>query len=251
MSRVDFNALVCDNLEEDGKFLAVDYRIDCDSPAWKSTIQIIGWVGVSMWPIGFPLLLLFMLHSYSVPALAKRKTTDAAWRAYIEHTLSQFIDRGLPLSGMRFDTQVVDLTDNNLRSILRLVHETPVPNETPAPPQVEQSVHRPGRRSFGVKDQHCTDANTSPSVAKRAQQTGLDQSEGFDQTSQVSQGPSQQKGVASIAQAPAPSSDQQGSEIADRTQVPQLQQQVSLVAPEQAQGAIEISMYQLLTSLMP
>ena len=75
MSRVDFNALVCDNLEEDGNFLAADYRIDCDSMEWKGTIRIIGWVGVSMWPIGFPLLLLCMLYLYSVPAIANRKTS--------------------------------------------------------------------------------------------------------------------------------------------------------------------------------
>ena len=42
----------------------------------------------------------------------------------MEHILSQFIDRGLPLSGMRFDTQLSDLTDDNLRSILRLEDET-------------------------------------------------------------------------------------------------------------------------------
>ena len=46
VSRVDFSALVCDDLGEDGQRLSTDYRVDCNSPAWQDVIRIFGWIGV-------------------------------------------------------------------------------------------------------------------------------------------------------------------------------------------------------------
>ena len=77
VSKFIFSALTCDNLKEDGKHLVVDYRVQCDSPHWQVTIRITGWIGVAVWPIGFPLLCIIMLYIHDVPGIAKRKAAEA------------------------------------------------------------------------------------------------------------------------------------------------------------------------------
>ena len=112
---------MCDDLNEDGIFLAIDYRIDCESSSWKGSIRLVALVGVALWPIGFPLACLGMLYWHSVPSIAKRKAEEAAWHAYLQYIISEFISRRLPVP-ITADMLETDLTDDNLRSILRVAH---------------------------------------------------------------------------------------------------------------------------------
>ena len=169
ISRVGFSALVCDDLEEDGQYLAVDYRINCNSSAWKDRIRVFGWTFVCVWPVGFPLLCLGMLYWYSVPFIAKRKVAGAEWRAYLEHMLSQFLDRGLSLSGMTPDMQVADLTDDNLRSMLRVAHAAPVIKDN-ASTLAQRKLDRQRRKRSSVhrhqsaNSGHCTNRQMSRGI---------------------------------------------------------------------------------------
>ena len=117
-------------------------------------------VGPRLWPVGYPLLCLGMLYWYSVPSIARRKVNQAEWRAYLEHMLSRFLDRGLALSGMRPDMEVADLTDANLRSILRVAHTAPISGGALTLAQRNFHRRRQKRASITVETGLCISQNS-------------------------------------------------------------------------------------------
>jgi hypothetical protein len=121
-----------------------------------------------VWPIGIPFIFACLLYYYAVPSIAKRKAADAEWRAYLEHILTQFIDRGLGLSGIKPGMPVDDLTDENMRSILRVGHSKLVgADKTPTKAQRNRNRQRRKATLFAKAESQLLQAKVGPVECRR------------------------------------------------------------------------------------
>ena len=66
VSRVTIQSVpaACDTIDLEGKFLHVDYSVDCDSDLYRSVTAPLAWIFVAIWPVGTLLLLLAAMLWY-------------------------------------------------------------------------------------------------------------------------------------------------------------------------------------------
>ena len=113
---------MCLAFEVYGACLLQDYRIDCTSGTYNS-YRNFAYIGIVLWPIGFPLFCLAMLYYYKIPAIAHRKQEKAEWAAFMSYCMSMLADRGLPVLGITLDQTkwvVGGLTEAQMRQMLLL-----------------------------------------------------------------------------------------------------------------------------------
>ena len=107
---------ICKDLHEAGKWLAVDYRVDCKSTEFGAH-RAFAVFAIFLWPVGFPLAFLGLLRYYTVPKIAARKILRAKEAAFLEHALARLLCSGKPLHGVTSKSLLEELNRDQLQQL--------------------------------------------------------------------------------------------------------------------------------------
>ena len=122
-----------------GKFLAVDYRISCVSTEYNN-YRVFAYAAIVIWPLGFPLSCLAMLHYYEVPHLAAEKLRRAEERAFLDYWTSTLARLGKSL-GHTDALELQDLTQVQLLLLLETVMSSSIDGHAEAGPELGIGKH--------------------------------------------------------------------------------------------------------------
>ena len=92
VSQIVLEALRCDDLGPDGKFLATDYRVDCNADK-HDTYTKVAYGAIAAWPVLFPVACLGLICYYDAPGLAAKKMRRAENDAFARYCIRLLMTR--------------------------------------------------------------------------------------------------------------------------------------------------------------
>ena len=126
VSRTVISALNCDNLGHEGRYLHVDFNVNCDHASYIP-VQVSGAVFICLWPVGAILFLLGLLHWYNVPRVAQRKLAKAQQRVFMRHIIANASKQKIALSSsIHEDCLPEDLDEGDLRVLVCAANSTAI-----------------------------------------------------------------------------------------------------------------------------